>query len=190
MAHMPPQSLVILMVLVLGGCAWYTPAPLEPDEEWRALQRIRLTDLVVSSPEEVAPGGGAFPAFDYSDGLSSEEAAGLAVVMNPTLRASRHERGIAEGQLVTAGLLPNPEIESIWLFPSGPISWAGEVNALFDLTQALVTRGPRRERARIRTALPDDPKPRRFQRSPRGRNDNRHAPVHPSRGHDARHRRV
>lgn len=149
MSHTLTRALSVATVLLLAACTRYRPASVLPDEEWQTLQRIRLTELVAASAGEVSLVG-AFPAFDYSDGLSSEEAAGLAVVMNPALRAARHERGIAQGQLVSAGLLPNPEIESIWIFPGGPVSWAGEVNALFDLTRALVTRGPRREQARIR----------------------------------------
>jgi outer membrane protein, heavy metal efflux system len=39
----------------------------------------------------------------------------VALFLNPDLRAARKERGIAESELVAAGLLPNPELQLTWL---------------------------------------------------------------------------
>ena len=47
---------------------------------------------------------------DLTDGLSPDEAAVVAVLVNPTLRAVRNKRAVADAQLLQAGLLPNPQI--------------------------------------------------------------------------------
>ena len=47
---------------------------------------------------------------DPSNGLSPDEAALVAIAVNPTLRAIRDNRGIAQSQVTQAGILPNPEI--------------------------------------------------------------------------------
>jgi outer membrane protein, heavy metal efflux system len=58
---------------------------------------------------------------DDRDGLSPDEAAIMALDQNPRLRAVRAERGIARAELLTAGILPNPRLDSSLDFPvSGP----------------------------------------------------------------------
>jgi len=47
---------------------------------------------------------------DLNDGLSPDEAAVIAVLANPGLRAVREERGVAEAQIIAVGLLPNPTL--------------------------------------------------------------------------------
>ena len=49
-------------------------------------------------------------AFDATDGLSPDEAAILAVLANPVLRAARDARAVSAGQVIQAGLLPNPDL--------------------------------------------------------------------------------
>jgi outer membrane protein TolC len=44
------------------------------------------------------------------DGIGSDEAAELAVLLSPALRASRDRRGLATAQLIQAGVLPNPQV--------------------------------------------------------------------------------
>jgi outer membrane protein TolC len=48
--------------------------------------------------------------FDLSDGLSPDEAAVLAVLQNKDLRLAWAKAGIADAQLLQAGLLPNPRL--------------------------------------------------------------------------------
>ncbi len=48
--------------------------------------------------------------FELSDGLSPDEAAILAVLQNKDLRLARNKLGIANAQLLQAGLLPNPRL--------------------------------------------------------------------------------
>lgn len=44
------------------------------------------------------------------DGISPDEAAVLAVLLNPTLRAARNQRAVAAAQVIQAGILPNPQL--------------------------------------------------------------------------------
>jgi len=59
--------------------------------------------------------------FDERDGLSPDEAAILAVIANPSLRAIRDQRAIAEGQVLQAGLLPNPRLGYFLSIPTGQL---------------------------------------------------------------------
>ncbi len=49
-------------------------------------------------------------AFDLSDGVDIDEAAVIAVVNNPGLRALRAGRGVADAQVFAAGLFPDPQV--------------------------------------------------------------------------------
>lgn len=141
-------ALILLAALGFTGCTAYKPRALEPDRQWARLERISLDDLVVDRDQP--SGESAVPAFDYSDGLSPDEAAALAIMLNPDLLAFREERRIAKGQLIAAGLLPNPDIDLQWLVPvAGGLS-AVEIETAFDLTAALLLRKPRIEQAKIR----------------------------------------
>ncbi|MEA3186403.1 MAG: outer membrane protein heavy metal efflux system [Chthoniobacter sp.] len=44
------------------------------------------------------------------DGVSPDEAAVLAVLLNPALHAARNQRGVAAAQVIQAGILPNPQL--------------------------------------------------------------------------------
>jgi outer membrane protein TolC len=91
--------------------------------------------------------------FDERDGLSPDEAAILAVLANPSLRAVRDQRGIASAQVLQAGLLPNPALSSGGEFP---LRAPGEVNsyaldAAWDIS-GLITRGAKRDAAKAQAA--------------------------------------
>ncbi len=66
-----------------------------------------------------ADGSGARVTVDPSDGLSSDEAAVLAVFLNPDLIAARDELGQARAQIVAAGILPNPVLGIEYDHPYG-----------------------------------------------------------------------
>lgn len=100
------------VVVVVSGCTSFQPKPLVPRDVLRELQRVRL-DAVVTIP--APPGDPGPPRFDLADGLSSDEAVAVALFANPALRAFRRERGVAEGEVVAAGVLPNPFLEVTWL---------------------------------------------------------------------------
>ena len=145
---MTRSRIVICALAPLVGCTVYEPVPLEPEQEWHRMEALRLENLTRAAAES-SVAENPLPPFDYSNGLSAEEAAGLAVVLNPDLRAFRLQRGIAEAQLTAAGILPNPEISTKWLVPTNASVWKTEVDAAIDLTQLLLRRGLEKDRARI-----------------------------------------
>lgn len=95
---------------------------------------------------------------DLNDGLSPDEAAVMAVIVNPALRAVRDRRGIAEAQLIQAGILPNPQVSYNLEIPTGG-NKDGAVNGYgFGLgwdVRSLITRGARMDAARAHAASVD-----------------------------------
>jgi outer membrane protein TolC len=93
------------LLVALQGCVTYTPAPLvaaklrPPDAETIRLQAKAIHHPILQALD-----------FDIDDGLSPDEAAILAVIANPKLRASRDQRKIVAAQLLQAGILPNPQL--------------------------------------------------------------------------------
>jgi outer membrane protein, heavy metal efflux system len=136
--------------LLLAGCyQTYHPEPLGSEAVKRALTPPAAEVLRVQSrqlrhpilkPVEI----------DQRDGLSPDEAAVLAVLVNPGLRAVRDERGLAEAQLLEAGLLPDPQVAFSEDYPTGGAT-AGTLNgylAEFSLDlQDLITRSARKRAA-------------------------------------------
>jgi hypothetical protein len=47
---------------------------------------------------------------DPRRGIGPEEAAAVAIIMNPALMATRDKAGLATAQLIQAGVLPNPQV--------------------------------------------------------------------------------
>ncbi len=87
---------------------------------------------------------------DLKDGLGPDEAAVVAVIVNPALRAERDRAGIARAQLIQAGLLPNPQLSLSMDIPSGgdttdTVTGYG-LGLGIDL-RSLITRGARRKAA-------------------------------------------
>jgi len=90
---------------------------------------------------------------DPSQAISPDEAAVLAVIINPELRAERQQRAVASAQLLQAGLLPNPQLTGGMDFPykrESPDNFnAYNLGLSWDVT-ALIARD-----ARIRSASAD-----------------------------------
>lgn len=98
-----------IALIALGGCAAYHPLPLTSTAVEKALtvpsgrvlrQQALHLDHPILRPIKL----------DADKGLSPEEAAVLAVLINPALRADRDRAGVSSAQLITAGLLPNPQL--------------------------------------------------------------------------------
>ncbi len=120
-----------LFALCLVGCTRYQAQPLET-------RRI-LDDLRAVSLESTA--------FHASDGLSEAEAVSLALVLNPDLRSGRAEKGVAEAQLLAAGLYPDPGLDATWIARAdGTVLEGGLLQAL----PLAGERGIRRDKARLR----------------------------------------
>lgn len=101
-------SLAAAVLALCGGCAHYHPEPLSPVAIQQQLQHYSLADLA----SEYSRAGRAVTPPDISEGLGPDEAGLAALVLNPALKARRLERGIAAGQLITAGLYPNPTFDN------------------------------------------------------------------------------
>jgi cobalt-zinc-cadmium resistance protein CzcA len=127
----------VLALALLAGCASYAPRPLDGGAELRALATRTLDDDAFAEPAAIgvdAPASGSPPAFDSTDGLDEPELVGVALRLNPDLRARRAEVGEAEAALITAGLWPNPEITLSPKWGIGAASGASvDADALFQL---------------------------------------------------------
>ncbi len=113
-AHRVLQLRVTVFIAALGGvlaCATYQPSPLPPVDELAATPSPDLDLLEVSAAELQHPLLAPI-TLDLADGLSPDEAAVLAVLANPDLRAARDVRGEMAAQLMAAGLLPNPVLSA------------------------------------------------------------------------------
>lgn|GEM_PF-572649 len=106
--------LLSIFVAVCTGCASYKREPLSPVELQKQLRRYSLADLASEysrmKPSEKPP--------DVTDGLGVDEVGLAALVLNPALKTKRLSENIACGQLVTAGLYPNPTLDSKSLLTS------------------------------------------------------------------------
>lgn len=141
-------------VIFLAGCQHYRPEPMTAAAIEQALRpasepvlRVEAGQLRHPLLKPVVIGDG--------EGLSPDTAAVLAVLANPNLRSARDRRGLADAQLLQAGLLPNPQLTASLDQPVFG-SVAGTVNAYglglsWDMQQ-LLTRGARKQAATLRRA--------------------------------------
>ena len=98
----------IVALLLCGGCAHYTPQPLGPAAIQEQLRRFAAADLAAEyalrKPNEIP--------LDLAAGFGPNEVGIAALLLNPALKAKELERGIAAGQLLSAGLYPNPTFDT------------------------------------------------------------------------------
>ncbi len=101
----------IIAFLGLSACVRYRPMPINPEAIHAQLQPPDMADLCILAREIKHPL--LHPLEMKPDqGLSPDEAAVLAVIANPSLRAARDRRALADAQLLQAGLLPNPQLSA------------------------------------------------------------------------------
>ncbi len=106
------------VLAVCPGCAHYHPEPLSPAAVQQQLLRFSQADFAAA----YCRAGHTDPAPTLADGLGADEVGLAALILNPALKTKRLERGIAAGQLVTAGLYPNPSFDTRTLpFSQKPI---------------------------------------------------------------------
>jgi len=146
-----------LMCLAVTSCATYRPQPLDPATVARQLQPLDAESIRIRAQAIRHP---LLPplVYDERDGLSPDEAAVLAVIANPTLRAVRDRRGLAAAQLLQAGLLPNPQLSANVDAPTfgttfGAVSGFG-VGVNWEVT-SLITHEARIAAAQARAAAVD-----------------------------------
>ncbi len=122
----------LIPLLLLGGCAAYTPDPLATVP----VPRASLTPVSI----------------DLAQPLDGIAVATLAVLANPDLRAARARAGIADAQAFAARLLPDPTLSvGVSQVLAGPDPLLDLASTLgFDLN-SLRTRGVRLAQARAAT---------------------------------------
>jgi len=148
---------ILLVIIGLSGCASYNQMPITPDAVDAGLRAPDMNEVRLKAGKFNHPLLEPVP-FDDRDGLSPDEAAILAVIANPTLRAARDRRGIAAAQLLQAGILPNPQLTYDLGIPIGG-NTQGLVNSFglglgWDIT-SLITRGARRDAAKAQATAVD-----------------------------------
>jgi outer membrane protein TolC len=137
-------TLAFLVVFSGIGCVQYAPKPLESSDHARLTdadrERIQVAASELHHPI-LKP-----VQLDLSRGVSPDEIAVLAVLMNPDLRAERDRRAISQAQLLQAGLLPNLQLTGNLDFPYDASAPDNHVAYGLGLTwdiNALITRNAR-----------------------------------------------
>ena len=102
-------SVALAATALLIGCAPYQPKPLTPQTVDAALALPDQNAISISAERLQHPIVKPMP-IDLARGLSPDEAAVLAVIVNPGLRAERARRAQSAAQLLQAGILPNPAL--------------------------------------------------------------------------------
>ncbi len=135
----------------MAGCEKYQPMPLDPSAVDRALQSPSDDELISRSAKLHHPM--LEPVrLDPDKGLTPDEAAVVAVLLNPSLRAQRDQRNIARAAVLQAGILPNPQLTMSYEWnTSGTVP--GNVNPYgiggnYDIT-ALIDRAARQNSAAL-----------------------------------------
>ena len=136
--------------VMLAGCQTYRPQPLTSAGVDQKLTSALISALRVQARQLNHPILKPVD-LDFDHGLSPDGAAVLAVLLNPGLRALRDQRGLADSQLLQAGLLPNPQLSTHLDQPefgstAGTVTGYG-VGLSWDL-QNLITRAARVQSAR------------------------------------------
>ena len=141
---------LFILLLCAASCAHYQPRPLTTEAVEAQLQPPPLPELRILTQKIDHP---LLPPLKLQPdrGLSPDAAAVIAVLLNPSLRVARDKRELARAQVITAGLLPNPELSLSLEIPTGG-NKTGKVNAYglglnWELT-SLLTRGSKLAEAR------------------------------------------
>lgn len=109
----PGCAAVLLELAALGifcaGCSTYESMPLDKASTDRALGPQSMESVKVAASQLKHPLL-APVVIDGRGGFTPDEIAVMVVVVSPDLRALRDQRGVAEAQVVQAGILPNPQL--------------------------------------------------------------------------------
>jgi cobalt-zinc-cadmium efflux system outer membrane protein len=118
---------ILLFLISLSSCASYRPLALSSTSAQQRLRTPTARALQIAAAQIHHPILAPVP-LNFSSGLGPDQAAVLAVILSPKLRADRDRRGVAAAQLIQAGILPNPQIGYTHDFVTGG-STAGTVSA-------------------------------------------------------------
>ncbi|MGH9394909.1 MAG: TolC family protein, partial [Terriglobales bacterium] len=138
----------LLGCLPLGSCAHYRPLPLPPAPDLAqtpALTAPAQSFLLPGLPAHLVPDGG----------LDELTVSTLAVFNNPDLKAARLEAGVAAAQLLSAWLLPDPElgigVATSALNYGGSLSLDQDIHAI--LVRGAVKAGARAAQQQVNLAI-------------------------------------
>ncbi len=150
-------GVLAILALLVVGCETYHPMPLDRSATARALQPENV-DSIQAQAGKISHPILKPVEIDLRNGLTPDEAAILAVLLNPKLKADRDKRGVSSAQLYQAGILPNPQFSGSLDFPTGGTT-QGTVNGFglgidYDI-YALITRGADLTAARAHAASVD-----------------------------------
>jgi outer membrane protein, heavy metal efflux system len=96
-------------LILLGGCASYHPLLLSSSNVQERLRGPTAKALQIEAAQFHHPLLDPVPV-NLRAGIGPDQAAILAVILNPKLQADRDRRGLAAAQLLLAGVLPNPQV--------------------------------------------------------------------------------
>ena len=115
-----PTIFALTILLTLSGCQ---TAPLAPD---RTTVAAHLTQRVGHTlPSQTVPGQLTLPPGASLDhGISEDEAVAIALWNNAAFQELLVDLGLARGDLIQAGLLPNPEFVYFFHVPDKPFKYA------------------------------------------------------------------
>lgn len=111
------RALAFISALALSACSHFQARLLKEATIQQQLRTPSVEQLTVQASKIKHPILKTLN-FNLQDGLSPDEAAILAVIRNPELRALRDQQGIASAQLLQAGLLPDPQVSYSFAAPS------------------------------------------------------------------------
>lgn len=106
--------LVVGVAVLLGGCASYRAQPLRERSPLASDPAAVLTRTIDPSAKDAQ-----WHRFDPSDGFDLTEVGILAVINNPDLKAQRTKLGVADAQVFSARLLPDPQLAATLDRPMG-----------------------------------------------------------------------
>ena len=143
--------LLLCLLLVEASCTSYHEKPLNGEAVTGRLSVPNMAILRVEAKHITHPILKPVE-IDEQRGLAPDEAAILAVLINPGLRAARDIKGVSAAQLFQAGILPNPQFSGSLDFPVAGTT-EGTVTAYglsldYDI-YSLVTRGAGMNAARL-----------------------------------------
>lgn len=134
--------LLATMPCLVVGCQ---TAPHAPDTTTVAAYLNRR--IGQSTPSQVGPGEITFPpGASLDDGITEDEAVAIALYNNAAFQELMVDLGIARGDLIQAGLLPNPEFVYFWPMSEKPYKY------LFDLPIEAIWLRPIRVKSAAREA--------------------------------------
>jgi len=119
--------ILFFFLIPLSGCASYHPLSLSNASVQLGLRTAAAKALQIAAAQLHHPLLAPVP-LNLRSGIGPDQAAILAVILNPKLRADRDRRGLAAAQLIQAGIIPNPTIGYTHDFVTGG-NTAGTVSA-------------------------------------------------------------